>query len=149
MTAIYNDAILHTSATLDTQPKTEAEQRAWFEAHDARHPVLVAVLDGAVVGWTSLSRWSDRCAYSETAEVSTYVAEACRGQGIGRQLTAAIDAEARRVGLHTVLARIVQGNEVSLRLSQTFGFEPIGVMKEVGLKFGRRLDVHLMQKVYR
>jgi L-amino acid N-acyltransferase len=62
ITAIYNHAILNTTATFDTEPKTEAEQLAWFKAHDERHPVLVATIDGKVVGWASLSAWSDRCA---------------------------------------------------------------------------------------
>ncbi len=149
ITAIYNDAILRTTATFDTEPKTESEQLAWFQAHDDRHPVFVAVLDGRIVGWVSLSRWSDRCAYSETAEVSAYVDASFRGRGVGRQLMEAIDKEAQGCGLHTLIARIVEGNEPSLRLCVSFGFERVGVMKEVGLKFGRRLDVIIMQKVYR
>jgi phosphinothricin acetyltransferase len=148
ITEIYNDAILHTTATFDTQPKSEADQQAWFDAHDDRHPVLVAVLDDQVVGWASLSAWSDRCAYADTAEISTYVNKAHRGRRIGSQLTAAIDQVARRLGFHTVLARVSQGNEASLRLCAAAGFVPIGIMREVGLKFGRRLDVHLLQKIY-
>lgn len=144
ITEIYNEAILKTTATFDTEPKSEAEQLEWFETHDSRHPILVAELDGAVVGWTSLSKWSDRCAYADTAEVSTYVKEGFRGKGFGRKLKEAIDAEAHRLGLHTVIARITEGNEVSIHLNEAFGFEHIGVMKEVGYKFGRWLDVHLM-----
>lgn len=147
ITAIYNDAILHTTATFDTEPKTDEEQLAWFKAHDARHPILVAINHGGVVGWASLSRWSDRCAYRDTAEVSTYVHADFRGRGVGKQLMLAIDAEARRVGLHTLLARIVEGNGASVRLCESLGFEHIGVMKEVGYKFGRRLDVSMMQKI--
>src|SRR3972149_6240475 len=73
ITNIYNEAILTTTATFDTHPKSRAEQLEWFQTHDARHPILVAVLDGNVVGWASLSKWSDRCAYSETGETSFYV----------------------------------------------------------------------------
>lgn len=148
ITEIYNQAILHTTATFDTEPKTEADRVPWFEAHSLRHPIFVAVLEGEVVGWTALSRWSDRCAYDDTAEVSTYVKEGFRGRGIGKRLKAAIDAEARRLGFHTVIARIVQDNAASIHLNEQFGFRPIGVMREVGFKFGRRLNVHLMQKIY-
>jgi L-amino acid N-acyltransferase YncA len=148
ITEIYNDAILHTTATFDTQPKTGVEQLASFEAHDERHPVLVAVLEGQVAGWVSLSRWSDRCAYADTAEVSAYVRAEHRGCRIGSRLMTAIVQEARRVGLHTLLARIVEGNEASLRLCLAAGFVLVGTMKEVGWKFGRRLDVHLLQKVF-
>lgn len=149
ITEIYNDAILRTTATFDTQPKTEAQQLAWFEAHDDRHPILVALVENRVVGWASLTQWSDRCAYADTAEVSAYVHEQHRGHRIGSQLMAAIDREAQRAALHTLLARVVEGNEASLRLSIGAGFSLVGTMKEVGWKFGRRLDVHLLQRVYR
>jgi phosphinothricin acetyltransferase len=145
ITEIYNQAILRTTATFDTEPKNPSDQVGWFEAHGDRHPILVAVLEGRVVGWTSLSAWSDRCAYADTAEISTYVAEGFRGRGIGRRLKAAILDEAVRAGLHTLLARVVEGNAASVHLNEAFGFRTLGVMREVGLKFGRRLDVQLMQ----
>lgn len=148
ITAIYNEAILTTTATFDTEPKSLVERQVWFEAHDARHPVLVAELDGQVVGWASLSKWSERLAYADTAEISLYVASAYRGQGVGKALMAAIVQEGRRVGLHTLIARIAAGNEVSVRLHEAAGFEQIGVMREVGRKFGQLLDIHLMQKIF-
>jgi phosphinothricin acetyltransferase len=60
ITEIYNEAILTTDATFDSEPKSVDSQEKWFKAHDARHPVLVAERDGKVVGWASLSPWSDR-----------------------------------------------------------------------------------------
>jgi len=149
ITEIYNDAILHTTATFDTQPKTLADQQAWFAQHSARYPVLVAEEEGAVVGWASLTPWSDRCAYADTAEISLYVRDGCRGRGLGKQLTAAILAAGRGAGLHTVIACITQGNEASLRLARSCGFAEIGAMREVGRKFGKFLDVHLLQHIYR
>ncbi len=68
---------------------------------------------------------------------------------MGRKLMGAIISVGKRVGLHTIIARIAEGNDVSVHLAESFGFRHIGVMKEVGRKFGRLLDVHLMQKVYR
>jgi len=97
------------------------------------------------VGWASLTEWSDRCAYSDTAEASFYVESEYRRQGVGRKLLEAIIEEARRVKLHTLLGRIAEGSEESLHLSRSVGFVHIGTMKEVGRKFGRRLDVHLLQ----
>ena len=67
---IYNEAILTTTATFDTEPKSAAERLQWFQSHDERHPILVAVVDGKVVGWASLTQWSDRAAYDDTAETS-------------------------------------------------------------------------------
>jgi len=148
ITEIYNQAILHTTATFDTQPKTISEQQTWFDEHDSKHPLLVAVQGGSVLGWASLSKWSDRCAYSGTAEVSLYVKEGCQGQGIGRKLLEALVEEGQKAGLHTLIARISQGNEASLKLFKTKNFETVGTMREVGRKFGKLLDVHMLQRVF-
>ena len=74
ITAIYNEAILTTTATFDTEPKSACEQLPWFRSHGERHPILVADRDGTVVGWAALSKWSERRAYDDTAETSFYVA---------------------------------------------------------------------------
>jgi L-amino acid N-acyltransferase YncA len=148
ITDIYNEAILKTTATFDTNPKTVEEQKPWFESHDSRYPILVAEKDGSVVAWASLSKWSDRCAYSDTAEISVYVKEEHRGKGIGKKLMHKILDQGQKKGLHTVIARISELNESSIHLHEAFGFEHVGTMKEVGRKFGKLLDVHLMQKIY-
>jgi L-amino acid N-acyltransferase YncA len=145
ITEIYNEAILTTTATFDVEPKTRADQLEWFRSHGERYPVIVAVVGGLVVGWASLSRYSERSAYDETAETSFYVKSEFRGRGVGRQLKAAIIAEARRLRFHTLLARVAEGSEESLHLNESFGFVHAGTLKEVGCKFGRRLDVHVLQ----
>jgi len=147
ITRIYNDAILTTTATFDTEPKTIDEQREWFAHHGLRYPVLVAVSGGNVTGWASLTAWSDRCAYADTAEVSVYVDEPRRGGGTGRALAEAIIKAGRQAGLHTLLSRIAEGNAASLRLTESLGFKQVGIMHEVGFKFGRRLDVCLLELV--
>ena len=148
ITAIYNDAIVKTIAAFDTQPKTAQEQISWFEKHGPKHPILVADSGGDVIGWISLSEWSDRCSYSDTAEVSLYVAEEHRGKGVGRKLLKAALYEGREIGLHTIVSRIAGGNETSVRLHESFGFQHIGIMREVGRKFGKLIDVYLMQKIF-
>ena len=148
ITEIYNEAILKTVATFDTEPKTDAEQKSWFDHHDPRHPMLVAEEDNLIVGWASLSQWADRCAYSDTAESSLYVREEHQGKGIGRKLSEAIIEAGGKAGLHTLIVRITAGNEASLHLSESVGYRHIGVMIEVGQKFGKLLDVHLMQYIY-
>lgn len=149
ITEIYNQAILRTTATFDTEPKSLDEQKVWFESHGLKYPVIVAEEDGKVIGWASLSKWSDRCAYSDTAEISLYVDEKNRGRRIGRKLLEAIIRQGEKTGLHSIIARIAEGNEVSIHLHQSVGFEHIGIMKEVGRKFGRLLDVYLIQKIYK
>lgn len=147
ITDIYNEAILTTTATFDTESKTAAERVGWFHSHDDRHPILVAILDGQVVGWASLSRWSERPAYDDTAETSFYVHSAFRGRGVGRALKAATIDEAIRLRFHTLIARVAQGSEASLHLNNSFGFVHVGTLREVGRKFGRLLDVHILQKI--
>jgi L-amino acid N-acyltransferase YncA len=148
ITEIYNEAVLTTTGTFDTEPKTLDEQRSWFKHHGGKYPVVVAELNTVVIGWASLSRWSDRCAYTDTAELSLYVKQEYRRRGVGRKLMDAIVAEGRNAGLHSVLARIAEGNENSIRLHESVGFHVVGVMREVGRKFGQLLDVSLMQLVY-
>jgi len=147
ITEIYNEAITTTTATFDTEPKTISERQVWFESHDARHPILVASLDSKVVGWTSITKWSDRQAYADTAETSLYVKSDYRGRGIGRELKGAVIEEARRLGFHTLIARVAEGSRKSIHLNESFGFVHVGILKEVGRKFGRLLDVHVMQKM--
>jgi L-amino acid N-acyltransferase YncA len=148
ITDIYNEAILTTDATFDTEIKTIESQKEWFGNHGSRNPVIVAENETKVIGWASLSKWSDRRAYSDTAEISVYVKDGYRGQGAGRQLIKRIVQAGAEAGLHTIISRIIAGNDESIHLHEIFGFEHIGVMKEVGIKFGRLLDVVLMQKIY-
>jgi L-amino acid N-acyltransferase YncA len=144
---IYNEAILTTAATFDTELKTVEERTQWLQSHDTRHPVLVAVLDDKVTGWASLTHWSDRAAYADTAETSFYVHSTYRGRGIGRKLKEAITEEARRLKFHTLIARVTDGSAESLHLNESTGFAHIGTLKEVGRKFGKLLDVHILQKM--
>ncbi len=147
ITAIYNEAIETTTATFDTESKSIEDRRTWFRAHGKKHPVLVTELDGKVAGWASLTAWSERCAYDTTAEVSLYVDSRYRNRGLGKALLARLVEEADRNAMHSLLARIVEGNRQSIALHERFGFRTVGVMHEVGFKFGRFLDVTLMERV--
>lgn len=147
ITAIYNEAIVSTTATFDTETKTLHDRRAWFQSHGERHPVLVAEVDGQVVGWSALTKWSDRRAYDRTGETTFYVAASCRGRGVGRALKAAIIEEARHLNYHSLIARVAETSVESLHLNESFGFRKVGTLKEVGFKFGRLLDVHILQKM--
>ncbi len=145
---IYNDAVVNTSATFDTDLRTYEKQLTWFANHKKNHPVVVAEKEKKIVGWASLSPWSDRSAYNTTVEVSVYVHKNFRVQGIGSKLLEWVTLEGKKVGNHTVLSRITQGNESSIHIHEKYGYRNVGVMKEVGFKFGKFLDVHMMQLVY-
>ena len=145
---IYNEAILNTTATFDTDPKSIEDRLIWFNNHGKKYPVLVAESSNKIVGWASLTQWSDRCAYEKTAEVSVYVQKDHRGKGIGKMLLEQLVLRGKKAGIHYMLARITEGNKTSIHLHELFGFTHVGIMKEVGFKFGKFLDVTLMEKVF-
>jgi L-amino acid N-acyltransferase len=147
ITEIYNEAVRTTTGTFDTEPRSVADRTAWFRSHDERHPILIAEREGRIVGWGSLTAWSERSAYDATGEVSVYVAEDSRGSGLGRRILQALIDSAADLRYHTLLARVAEGNVASLRLHERLGFVEAGVMREVGVKFGRRLNVHLLQRM--
>ena len=142
---IYNHAVEHTTATFDTEKRSIEKQMEWFKKHKQNHPVIVAEQDGIIKGWASLSPWSDRKAYDGTVEVSVYVHHDHRGKGIGKKLLEIITLEGKRVQNHTIVSRISAGNEISIHIHEQLGYRHIGIMKEAGIKFGRLIDVHMMQ----
>jgi len=152
--AVYDREVLRGTATFETVPRSPAERVAWFEAHDhGRYPVIVAVEEraggsggsgGAILGWARLQPWSPRPAYRRTAEDSVYVREDARGRGVGRALLDEILRRARGAGVAVVVARIAEGNPASVRLHRAAGFGTVGTMRRVGEKFGRILDVEIL-----
>jgi phosphinothricin acetyltransferase len=148
MAAIYNQAIASSTATFDTLPESPEDRLVWLEEHTApQHPVLVAERDGRVIGWAALSRYSTRCAYDATVEASAYVDENETGHGLGTALTEALFEAGRAGGVHAVVSRICTENSASLAMARKIGFFEVGVMREVGVKFGRSLDVMWMEKI--
>ena len=145
---ICNDAVLHTTATFQIAPVTMEERRAWLKDHPEKlYPVLVAETDGIVAGWGSLSRYATRCAYEHTAEDSIYVARRFRRLGIGSLLLARLLDAARSAGHHSLIAQIADNNSGSIRLHEKFGFQTVGQLREAGHKFGRWLDITIMQRL--
>ena len=144
---IYNREVLSSTATLDLVPRSEVDQRAWMSAHAGVYPVLVAETGGEVVGFSSLSPYRPRPGYATAVEDSVYVAEGHRGKGAGRLLLdGAVDA-ARSHGFHSVIGRIVVEQAASIALHRACGFDLVGIEREVGRKFGRWLDVALLQRM--
>ena len=145
--AIYDHEVLHGTATFDTEPKSPAGRLEWLrDDGNGRYPILVAEVDGAVAGWARLHAWSNRCAYARAAENAVYVHREHRGKGVGHALLGEIIRLAPARGVHVLLARIVEGNPASLKLHEAHGYRSIGVMRRVGEKFGRVLDVHLLDR---
>jgi phosphinothricin acetyltransferase len=147
--AIYNEAVLNTTASYDYEPRTLEHRLAWFEAHEEqRLPIFVAGdSESRVVGWSSLSRYHERKGYQFTVENSVYVAASQRGRGVGTLLLPPLVDSAQRLGLRAIIAGIDGENTASIRLHARFGFVEVGRFKQVGFKFGRWLDVIYMERL--
>jgi L-amino acid N-acyltransferase len=144
---IYNLEVTESTVTFDLVPRTLADQQAWLAEHDGVHPAVVADLGGEVVGFGSLGPYRSRPAYATTVEDSVYVRRDLRGVGCGRAILGELVRLGTVHGFHAVMARIVGGHEASIGLHSSCGFELVGVEREVGRKFGRWLDVVLMQRL--
>lgn len=145
--AVYNLEVTTSTVTFDLRPRDAGEQRRWLEARSGAHVVLVADDDGELAGFASLSPYRDRPAYKTSVEDSVYVRRDRQGQGVGRLLLEGLVEAATASGFHAVFARVVGGHEASIELHRRLGFEVVGTEREVGRKFGRWLDVVLMQKL--
>lgn len=148
--AIYNDAVVNTTAVFDYTPRDAAAQIAWLAAKAEQDlPVLVACAGtgGPVLGYCSYGPFRPWPAYLYTVENAIYIAPEQRGRGIGRRLLARLTDLACARGLHTMIAGITAENEASLRLHEGLGFERAGVIRAAGWKFERWLDLVFLQKM--
>lgn len=145
--AIWNAEVLSSTYVFELVPRSLPAQRRWLTEHAGAHPAVVAAEGDEVVGFASLSPYRSRPAYATTVEDSVYVRADRRGQGVGRLLLAEIVRLAGLQGFHAVMARIADNNQVSVALHRACGFELVGTEREVGRKFGRWIDVALMQRM--
>lgn len=140
---IYAEGMATGVATLETSLPTWDE---WDAAH-LPHSRLVALTDeGAVAGWAALSSVSGRCVYGGVAEVSVYVGEAFRGQGVGLLLLENLISQSEEAGIWTLQAGIDTRNVGSLRLHERAGFRLVGVREKLGQRLGEWRDVALMER---
>ena len=144
ITAITNAGIVTRVATAQLEPFDVENRRAWLHGHDARHPVWVAHGAHGVVGWLSVTPWSDRAAYDATAELSVYVAPQHHRRGVGAALLGHALAQAPSLGIELCVARIFAHNLASLRLFERFAFERWGVMPGVARVEGMLRDVVIL-----
>ncbi len=144
--AIYNDAVANTTAIWNDNLVDLDNRRAWLDERTGKgFPVLVACLDGEVAGYASYGDWRMWDGYRHTVEHSIYVRSDLQRRGVGGALLAALIAAARAGGKHAMIAGIEAGNVASLRLHERFGFKAVGTFPQVGTKFGRWLDLTMMQ----
>lgn len=146
---IYNDAVLHTTASADYEARSLESRYEWFDEHEREgYPVFVVEnADGMVVGWSSLSRYKERYGYRFSTENSVYIHPEWRGRGLGKLLMPPLIEAAHTMGMHAILAGISADNEASLKLHAQFGFIKVAHFRETIYKFGQWLDVVYMEKI--
>jgi phosphinothricin acetyltransferase len=143
---IYNDAVANTTAIWNETLVDLENRRQWFAARVAKNfPVLVAVQEGAIAGYASYGDWRAFEGFRLTVEHSVYVHRDHRGNGLGRRLMEELITRATDNGLHVMIAAIESGNVASIRLHEQLGFRVAGQFREVGIKFGRWLDLTCME----
>jgi L-amino acid N-acyltransferase len=145
--AIYNYEVEHTTATFDLVPRTLDDQTQWLAARSGAFACIVAETDGQIAGFCALSTYKERAAYRTSVEDSVYVDRAFQGRGVGRLLLENMVTVAAESGFHTIIARIEATGASSRALHGRCGFELVGVELQVGRKFGRWLDVAVMQRL--
>lgn len=147
--AIYNDAVVNTTAIWNEVQVDTANRVGWMaDRQRLGYPVLVAVDgDGTVLGYASFSDWRAFDGYRHTVEHSVYVRADRRGGGIGKALMQALIGRARAIGKHVMVAAIEAGNQGSIALHEALGFRRTGLMPQVGMKFGRWLDLAFLQLI--
>ena len=143
---IYNYYVLNSTCTYQLDPETLADRQDWFALHSpTRYPVILAEADNNVLGWGSLSKFHQRAGYDPTVEASVYIDRDYHRRGLGRTILQELIERARQAGYHSVIGGASADQMASIALQQSLGFVQVGLLKEVGIKFGRRLDVMYLQ----
>lgn len=142
---IYNWAVNQTFATIDSEPLSEEEAAAWWASHTRQRAItLVAEEDGDVIGWARLLPWRQRG--FEVVEDLVYVDPVYQRSGVGRELLARLIEAARATDCRTIVASVAADNQAGLRLHQGLGFGVVGTLKDAAYKFGRWMDITLVQR---
>lgn len=143
---IYNHAILNSSATFDIQVKDYEDRLEWFRSHQGRERLVVFEKEGTIAGYGTLSPYGTRLAFYQTLEISVYVGEHARRQGIGSAIMEDLLEYARsQEDIHTVVSLITGENLPSMDLHEKLGFQYCGVIKDAGFKFERYHDLRIYQ----
>lgn len=141
LAAIYNEYVLHTTISFETEAISAARMAERIAGFAAEFPYLVYEEGGEVLGHCYAHRWKERAAYARTWESTIYLAPQACGKGVGQRLMRELIARCRAAGCRVLIACITQGNERSCRLHESLGFRQVSHFHAVGEKFGRLLDV--------
>lgn len=143
---IYNFSVVNTTNTWNDQPVDAEDRATWLRSHQATgYPVLIAEIAGAVAGYAAFTQWRNFTGYRHTVEHSVFVGENYQRRGVATALMKELLERARAHGAHVMIAGIDSSNTGSIALHEKLGFVVNGQFPQVGRKFGRWLDLTLMQ----
>jgi L-amino acid N-acyltransferase len=146
--ALYNDAILNSTAVYEYEVFDEAYMLNWWKLkQEGNWPVIVVEVNGQFAGFGTFGKFRDRSAYSSCVEHSLYVHSKFQSNGLGKLLLNALIEMARREGKHSLVGGIDASNDISLKLHRDMGFVEVGRMPEVAYKFDRWLELVFMQYI--
>ena len=143
--AIRNDVIERSTAMWTTELLTRVDGEAWLAENLARRSAFVVETGGDVVGFANWAPWRPKDGYRTTVEDSVYLVAGHQGRGVGAELLRTLIAAAGESGAHVMMACIEASNTRSVALHERLGFELVGTAREVGVKFGRWLDLTMMR----
>lgn len=144
--AIYNHAVAETTAIWNEILVDLDNRKAWYDLRQARgFPILVAEVEGGIAGYASYGDWRPFDGFRQSVEHSVYVEKDHYGRGLGKALMSALIERARAGNIHVMVAAIEAGNTGSIALHKSLGFRLVGTHHEVGKKFGRWLDLTMME----
>lgn len=139
--AIYNDYITTTTISFEVTTLSVGEMRQRISVLMAEYPYYVYEENGHVVGFCYAHKWKDRAAYDRTLETTIYLSPNSFHRGIGMELMKTLISDCRKMNAKVLVACITYGNESSIKFHERLGFEQVSHFKQVGMKFGRTLDV--------
>ena len=138
---IYNEYVLHTTISFETEPLSTEMMRERIVNYSAQYPYLVAEVGGKLVGYCYAHAWKERAAYCRTWETTIYLHPDACSAGIGQRLMSALIEQCKAAGCHVLVACITGDNVNSCRFHERLGFVPVSRFPQVGFKFDRYLDV--------
>lgn len=146
--AIYNHYVRTSTATFQVDDETTDKRVEELQTRPANQPITLLEKEGEIVGWGALSPFRSRCAYRDTIELTVYVRPDCHRCGFGRVIVQDLIERAKSLGYHALLAASCEESVGSIGLFRSLGFEEAGRLRQVGAKFGRRLDVVYLQLIF-
>ena len=150
MNAIYNEYIVDSHVSFDTEPWTDGERSAWFERRsEAGYPILVAEVADTVVGSAWSGPWRDKAAYDQSVETTVVLDPGAVGRGVGPRLLSALLDRLAEDGFRIAISVIALPNDASIAVHRKLGYRDVGVLHDVGFKDGAYHDTMIMERQLR